>query len=91
MYLHPSCFLTIQRRVINLKMKHDDDREKALETLSNFDKKIKKLEAQLSALKTKRENFYMRTLSGALKVNNIALSDIYSYIDNKNQKETKSE
>jgi hypothetical protein len=60
------------------------ERNKALEVLSTYDKKISKAEKELKRLTDKRQAFYLRTISDEMKTKNMTLEDFFKQMDKMN-------
>jgi hypothetical protein len=60
------------------------ERNKALEVLATYDKKISKVEKELKRLTDKRQAFYLRTISDEMKTKNMTLEDFFKQMDKMN-------
>jgi hypothetical protein len=60
------------------------ERNKALDVLATYDKKISKAEKELKRLTDKRQAFYLRTISDEMKTKNMTLEDFFKQMDKMN-------
>jgi hypothetical protein len=60
------------------------ERNKALDVLATYDKKISKVEKELKRLTDKRQAFYFRTISDEMKTKNMTLEDFFKQMDKMN-------
>jgi hypothetical protein len=63
------------------------ERNKALDVLATYDKKISKAEKELKRLTDKRQAFYLRTISDEMKTKNMTLEDFFKQMDKMNNRD----